>query len=230
MILLISFLSVLFLTDPGDELMQPDAVMERVHQKLSEVYDTEDYRFQVIEKWVPQKIKSLVPSKIKSLTFESSKPKGYQMVRVFFQDMGTIEEASIQIFIEVKRYLPVASRRIMPGEAVDASLFTMQWVDISRIREVYLSDTKLIAGKTTQSLIRKGSLLQLKDFREKPLIEPGDVVKMQYTSKGISVIIPCFAQGFAAKGEQIKLFNKETGEHYIGQVQSAQNVIWEKTL
>jgi len=230
MLLLVSFLSVLVLTEPANKPLHPDAVMERVQQELSEVYDTEDYRFQVIEKWIPKKIKSLDSSKIKSLVFESPKPKGYQMVHVSFQDARTIEEATIQVFIEVKKYLPVAARRIMPGEAVAAHLFTMQWIDISRLREVYLSDIKSVEGKTTRSLIQKGSLLQLKNFQEKPLIEPGDLVKMQYTSKGISVIIPCFAQGFAAKGEQIKLFNKETGEHYIGQVQSAQNVIWEKTL
>jgi len=230
MIFLLSFLSILFLTNPGDKPVHSDAVMERIQKELSVIYQTDEFRFQVIEKWVPQKLKSLEPAKMQSVKFESSKPKGYQMIRISFQERGIIEEVTIQVFIEVKRYLPVAARRIMPGEPVAANLFTMQWIDISRLRDVYISDIKLIEGKTTQSLIRKGSILQLKDFKEKPLIEPGDLVKMQYTSKGISVIIPCFAQSFAAKGEQIKLFNKETGEHYIGQVQSAQKVMWEKTL
>jgi len=230
MFYLIPLIAFLLLTGHGEKPGEPTGVITLIQQELSALYDTEQYKFQIIEKWVPRQLKEIEPAQIHTLNFESSQPKGYQMIRVAFQNGDLIEEVTIQVFVELKRYLPVAATRIMPGEPVTPNLIRMEWVDISRIRGEFLYDTALVKGKSASRLIRKGSLLKLEDFEEQPLIQPGDVVHLKYISNGISVTIPCFAQGSAAQGDNIKLFNKETGEHYIGQVQSAQNVIWEKTL
>jgi flagella basal body P-ring formation protein FlgA len=186
---------------------------------------------EVKSKWMPDKIAGLDSAQIKQLQFnEVGLPKGYQTVNVFFADDGETKSAQMQLFVELKQKLPVVNKRIERNQTITQNDLTWRILDITRMKKFPIAKVEEITGKAAGRLISKGNVILNSDLQQAPIIEVGDNIQMVYREGGIEVALDCTARQARAKGEQIRVFSRETRKTYIGKVLTPSKVIWEKTL
>lgn len=186
---------------------------------------------EIESKWMPDEIARLDSTQIKQLQFsEVGLPKGYQNANVFFTDDGESKSAQVQLFVDLKRKLPVVNKRIERNQTITADDLTWRILDITRMKEFPIASIQKITGNAAGRLIPKGNVILNTDLQQVPIIEVGDNIKMVYRETGIEVALDCTARQARAKGEEIRVYSRETRKTYIGKVLTPSKVKWKKTL
>ena len=186
---------------------------------------------EVESKWMPDEITSLDSAQVKQLQFnEVGLPKGYQTANVFFTDDGESKSAQVQLFVDLKRKLPVVNKRIERNKTITKDDLTWKILDVTRMKESPITSIQKITGKAAGRLITKGNAILATDLQQVPIIKVGDNIKMVYREAGIEVALNCTARQARAKGEEIRVYSRETRKTYIGKVLNPSKVKWEKTL
>ncbi|MGD8427247.1 MAG: flagellar basal body P-ring formation chaperone FlgA [Balneolaceae bacterium] len=185
----------------------------------------------VESKWMPAKIAQLDSTKIRGLQFtETGLPRGYQTATVFFIRDGSQSQERIQLFIRVNLKVLVTNRRIARNQTINETDLSWQTKDITRMHTLPVVSKSEIAGKAVSRMIPEGSMILESDLQKEPIVKAGDQVRLVYSQGGIEIAIDCTARQSKAKGEDIRLYSRETGKTYIGKVLTPSKIIWEKTL
>jgi len=216
---------------------QPQHLVEEKIGKLAKDYlenVCEACKVNVAVKWMPDRIMELDTNKIQFITLASHIPRGYQNARVHYQESesgsSTMQSVDIQLYIQIMQYLPVASQRMFSGQQIREEHIQFQWKDITKMRDLPVTKLEDIRHKVTVKIVKEGTVFYKKDFENRPVIQAGETVDMIYQEAGFKIRIACLARESKAKGELIRLYNKETRTTYLAKVINKSKIRWKKTL
>ena len=205
--------------------------LQLVDLELQNYYESDSYRYKVQLKRLPRQLDRVKQEQLSRVDFAArGMPAGYESVDVYYRFREREKVAKAQVKIMVWQHLPTAKRRIEKSEAFNEKMFTKQWVNITRYSSSFIEDTKEIIGYVAASLIREGDPLTAGDLARIPVVEAGDVVQMKYNKKGLIINLQCVTRKSAARGEEIRVFNKDTRKTYLVTVIDENRVKWQKTL
>jgi len=204
---------------------------EEITNQLQAHYTSDSYRFEVSIKWIPPNIQEKKRNEISQVSFQGvGLPRDYVIYNVKYLDHGTKRNTHIQVYVQAKQKLPVALHRLNSGHKINANDLTDHWLDITKDKDRYIADSGKLTGFVLKHIVNKGRPFHRRDVRQVPIIHQGDEVTLFYYQKGISITLNCVARQPGAVGEEIRLFNRDTGKMYLGEVKGKTQVIWKKTL
>lgn len=191
----------------------------------------EDCEVSVTPKWIPNIIHGLEPHQITNIRFKQvGLPKGYQTASVFYQENDEDHSRDVQIHIQIKKPLPVATRRIERNEMISNDDLMERMTDITRLQRMPIDSKEEVLSQSAAGIIKKGNVFYNSNLQRKPVIKAGDLVEMIYAEGGVEVALNCDAREDKAKGENIRVYSEKTRKTYVGKVLNAEKVLWEKTL
>jgi len=182
-------------------------------------------------KWISAKIASLPANRINDLYFSGAGiPKGYVNAKVGLEDTALANSASVQLFITVRKKIPVARKTLKRGEVINKKDLTWKWQDITRLNREPISSIEDFKNKTVTRLIQKGSLFFASDLAGANQLQTGDAVEMLYSEGGVQIKINCIVRKAKKESNKIRLYSKETRQRYLAKVIDKNKIIWVKTL
>jgi flagella basal body P-ring formation protein FlgA len=187
-------------------------------------------KVKVHSKWISPNVLKKSPHNVKDLVFtKSGLPSGFTTAKVIFKNDSSPDN-KIQLYISVRRELPVARKLIKRGKTIHKNDLVKQWTDISKLPQSPVSSVKECRGKTATRVIRKGQIFFFSDLAGSAVIQAGDHVKMLYKKGGLHINFDCIARETKKTGQKIRLYSKKTDQLYIAKIISKGKIIWEKTL
>src|SRR5699024_3400492 len=157
-------------------------------------------------------------------------PKGYVNAKVGLEDTALANSASVQLFITVRKKIPVARKTLKRGEVINKKDLTWKWQDITRLNREPISSIEDFKNKTVTRLIQKGSLFFASDLAGANQLQTGDAVEMLYSEGGVQIKINCIVRKAKKESNKIRLYSKETRQRYLAKVIDKNKIIWVKTL
>lgn len=202
----------------------------QIQELISDVYPDSSFSFSLFPKRIPSRLEENGIQIVEISQTSSGLPKGYTVFDVSYTRNGRKSIAKVQYQIKVQQQLYVPVRRIKAGEALSQSLFTKQWIDITKLRGKFLLDLSKVDGTVAAGYLRDGYPIRETDLDLPPIIHPGKVIDMYFTKNGIQFSIPVTSRVSASKGEEIKVWCEKTRKSYVVTVLSNSLVQWERTL
>lgn len=189
-----------------------------------------DCEVSVETRWISDRLAGADSSEIGSVRLPATElPRGYLTAEVAMDGSGESPE-SVQLYVEVRKKVPVALRRIGSGESIDREFVEYREMDITMLRELPAGDSGDLEGKAAARFLPEGSVLLRSDIKLPAAVEPGDPITLIYRRNGMEIQISCTARQAKAAGESIRLYSRETGENYMGTLINANEAEWERTL
>jgi len=202
----------------------------KVKEMVASVYSDDSYRFDITLKRLPSSLDG------KNVTVKAVRPtndgipRGYTVFDVNYERNGYERVAKVQFLIQVSQLLPVPLARLESGTPLNADLFVMQWIDITKLRGIVVENVNDVEGFVAASLLKSGYPIRPTDLTNPPIIKAGESVTMMFSQEGVSLSLPVICRVSAAKGELINVWCDKTRKTYKVKVISSQIVAWEQTL
>lgn len=207
------------------------SLQKMITARLESVYPAGQYHFIVSLKWLPESLQKLNTGQLLSVAFDGSdQPLGYCLFDVDYHASGKEKKAKAQVYVQVKELLPVAKKRMMPGQTLSNDDVKWTWIDITKMNGSPVNKKSDLQGLVLSRIITTGSVIKWSDLHRKPVMMPGDEVTLIYNFKGIEIDMHCEARQSGAVGDRVRLYNRETGKTYIGEVTGSSTAIWKGTL
>ncbi len=182
-------------------------------------------------KWISPAVLKKSADTIKNLTFaKPGIPAGYVTAEILFKNGKGSSNNKVQLYISVRRKLPVAKELIKRGSTIRNNDVVWRWKDLSHFTKQPIDSKQYFKGKTATRIIRKGHVFYASDLAGSSVIQSGDHVSMIYDNDGIRIQIACIARETKKAGQKIRLYSKETSRLYLAKIISKNKIIWEKTL
>jgi flagella basal body P-ring formation protein FlgA len=134
-------------------------------------------------------------------------------------------EVQITYYAKIQILTPVLTEDIRFGESVNTSIIEMEKREIKNNYEDYFRSDQIAEDLIAKALLRKGEILKKSDLRTKPVINRGQNVNLKVLSGNIIIKMDGIAKEEAGRGEEIRVYNRETRRHYFGIVESPQTVV-----
>lgn len=205
-----------------------EVIIEMAKEQLMANYDAEYYRFELSARWIPSNLLQINPTNIERVELQGTLLQ-YSNFVVAYKNSSQTHTQEIQLKVDVKQKLPVANHRLISGEILEASDFDWRWVPIVVGREHPVKDIENLAGKTLRKTLLAGEPVFSSAISSPFLVTAGENVEMIYEEHGIKIVMGCEARQNGSKGEDIKIYCKETRKNYLGQIESPGVVQWQKT-
>jgi flagella basal body P-ring formation protein FlgA len=137
------------------------------------------------------------------------------------QDVATIAtaEGMVPFVANVPAY--VASRRVMPGEKIDAGYFMIKPVDVSRgqgreLRGVIFPAGEPLAGLESRQTILEGQFITLSAVQKAPDLRRGDVVNIRILSGDLTVNVQGTAEEPGYLDGRVRVMSAKTKRELVG--------------
>jgi flagella basal body P-ring formation protein FlgA len=181
-------------------------------------------------KWISPIVLKKTPNAVKDLIFDKPGiPAGYVTAKVLFKDNTPLNN-KIQLYVSVRRKLPVARTLIKRGETIHEDDLVWQWKDVSQLINNPISSVEGFRGKTTTRIVREGQVFYQADLAGAAVIQAGDHVTMLYDKGGVRIDFDCIARETKRAWQAVRLYSKETGRLYIAKIIKKDKIILERTL
>ena len=205
-----------------------EVIIEKAMEQLSASYDSDYYRFEISARWIPNNLLHVNPTNIVRVDLQGTLLQ-YSNFMVTYKKSNQTNTQEIQLKIDSIQKLPVSNHRLISGKVLDASDFDWRWVPIALGREHPVRDIQNLEGKTLRKMLLAGEPI-FSSFISSPfLVNAGDGVELIYEEHGIQIVLSCEARQNGAKGEDIKIYCKETRKNYLGRIERPGVVQWQKT-
>lgn len=205
-----------------------EVILEKATEALQADFDSEAYRLEVAARWIPSRLLKISPERIQAVNVEG-RVERFTNFQVSFRQDDHYRNVEIQLAVEIEQKLPVANRRIMSGEVINAGDLDQQWIPVTRKRGQMVTDENRLIGKTLRRTLLPGQPVRSTDISRKYIVEAGDRVKLIFKENGIRIEIAGEALQNGAKDDEIKIYSKETRKKYLGRIVSPGVAKWEKT-
>lgn len=138
--------------------------------------------------------------------------------------------------IHVARYATVAalSADLRRGEAVDATMLTPVYHDVTRNASTLLFD-ELVAQMDSIAFeaelnLAAGRILRDSDIRRSPDVRLGETLTMRITQRSFALEVEVVAREDASVGEEIRVYSRDLKTMYRARVVDASSATWSETL
>lgn len=182
-------------------------------------------------KRISPKIDDISANRIIGLYFDKpGLPSGYVNASVDLKDTSPTLKGAVQMYITLRKKVPVASTRIEHGGAVEASHIDWRWKDITRLNRQPVSSSVFFKNKVATHIISAGDIIFKTDMAGTHSLKSGDRVTMLYKKAGVRIKINCVVRTARGGDDKIKLYSSETGHRYVAKVVNDNKTIWVRTL
>lgn len=206
-------------------------LQKRIGRQLQSVYPSGQFKYSVTIKWVPEQFHEIEAGQVREVTYRGTgKPISYCLYRVSYDVNGLVKTANVQAYIKVEELLPVAVQRLLSGRALQKNDVDWRWIDITKMTGKPVEKQTEMQGLVLNRIVNKGSVLKWTDLRRKPVMRSGDEVTLIYNFKGIKIDMHCVSRQSGAIGDRVRLYSRETGKTYVGEVTGTATAIWKGTL
>lgn len=202
-------------------------IMNKALETLTKQFGTDRYRFHLAARWIPRRLLSLEPDDIQAVELQGGVER-YTNFEVVYGNQG--RRARIQLAINTEQQLPVPKRRIQSGRVIEAEDLSMRWVSVAPDRGPFVRSIDELQGKTLRQTLAAGQPVRQTEVGGKYIIRAGDAVKMIFKQGGVQVQLAGEARQDGAKGEEIRIYSRETRKKYLGKILGPGVVQWQKTL
>lgn len=203
-------------------------IIERASALIEAQFNADQFRFSLQPRWMPNSMLQAGPENIKSVEI-SGEVSRYTKFRVRYFNINRIDEAEIQVHIEAEQKAPVAAKRIRNGEAITPDMILNQWVEITLGRDQLVEDEETLIGNTVRRTINPGQPIRSHEITSPLVVNPGEVVVMEFSKTGISIALQCEARQAGAINEEVHIYCAETRKKYLAEVTGIGEVSWLKT-
>jgi flagella basal body P-ring formation protein FlgA len=208
-----------------------ETVRAEIARIVAQYYTGEKFQTEVSIKWLPQVLLRVQPETVTGVTFlGNGAPLGTSVFNVRFQSGGRSMSQTVQANVSVKQLLPVYSRRVMPGERLNATEIRYVWVERSSTMGEVISEAAQLDSMVVVGIIQPGEPIKKAEVKLIPTILPGQTVEMTMNAGGLAVVLICKAREPAAIGDRIKVWSESTRKHYLATITSRNTALWISTL
>lgn len=210
--------------------IQPELV-KRIDAIVGDFYPGENVRYEIQLRWIPNTLHQIESKQIESVNYiGKDAPKALSVFEVHYTTHGQIITQNVQALISVWKKVPTLTQRLSPNKAFETVESVLVWQDVTRNRTPIVEDIISLKGKIATGYVSPNRPIRASEIKEKPLILPGDAVKLIMSSGAFRIELPAQARESAASGEIIQVYSARTKKMYQAKVVDADLVIWEQTL
>lgn len=206
-----------------------EVIIEKALESIYNQYNSDEYRFVISTRWIPNRILTTEPSNILSVELEGNLER-YSNLEVTYLRRKKSEKVSVQIIVETEQRIPVPIERLVSGEVISRDKLQIQWTPIVLEREKVISSINDLEGKILKRTVHVGQSILESYISTEVLIEAGDVIQMVFNKHGIELVLTCEARQNGAYGEEIQVYSKETRKKYTVVVIDQGKSNWKRTL
>ena len=128
---------------------------------------------------------------------------------------GTAWSAFLPVTVRVFARALVAGRSLPAGHALTEEDYRSEEIDLTQQPAGLLQDAGFAVNKVLSRPLATGQPLRREYFRARPLVTPGDPVRLVYEGTGFSVSTDAKALGSATDGEPVRV-QTESGRVVTG--------------
>jgi len=147
-----------------------------------------------------------------------SQARSIPLVLEILRGPGLVRE--YQLVADVRYYddVVVAARSIARGESLGAEAVLIERRDVTMILGKYFSSVKELDGKQAKMRIGFGRPLNAHYVEARPLVERGDMVRIEAKIGGIVAVTTGLARDKGAQGDHIVVMNTNSREKLLAEV------------
>lgn len=215
-----------------DSVTTKEVILQKAQKRLISYFGpaSDDYRFELSPRWIPQHILQSRPEAILSVELEGRVDR-YTDFRILYRDRhNRKQKVQIQLGVELEQKLPVVVRRIRSGEKIKKIDLRKQWVSLVNNRGDLVENMEEISGKTLRRTLLAGQPIRSSYLSREYIIEVGDQVTLIIEKKGVRAQLAGEARENGAKGDRINMYSEETRKKYVGEVIRPGVLKWKNTL
>jgi len=204
-------------------------ILKKAKKQLKKYFSPDSCRIRLTPRWIPNRLLQVKPQNITGVALKGTVQR-YTNFEVSYKVRQGIRQAEIQLTLDVNKQILVAIHRIPKGNTIKKKDLAYQWKSIFQYNGTLIHDTKQLQGKVLKHTLLSGQPIRKSYISGKYLIKAGDQVKIIIRRQGFLVQLSGEARERGAKGDEIKIYNKETRRKYVGEVIRHGVVVWKKTL
>lgn len=204
-------------------------ILNKAKEQLRKYFLPDSCRISVAPRWVPSQ---LLQVKAKNITEVEIKGRvqHYTNFEVLYNQNHRMRRVEIQLALEVRKKMPITVHRLRADQKITEEDFAYQWVSIFKYNSALIDDIGKLRGKVLKRTLLSGQPIRSAYISREYLVKSGDQVEMYLRRKGFVVQVSGEARESGAKGDEIRIYNKDTRRKYMAEVVSRGVVIWKKTL
>ncbi|MFH2055225.1 MAG: flagellar basal body P-ring formation chaperone FlgA [bacterium] len=152
-------------------------------------------------------------------------PRGTYPIKVsFFRDGKLTKSANLAVHVGVLQTVLVALNSIKAREPLSRDLFEITTQDITSIQGSPVAVDTDVIDLCASRTIRAGEVITGRHLKRRQLIGRGDLVQIEYVSKGLSITASGEAAEAGARGDQIRVKSLSSNRIIVAEVQDEQKV------
>jgi flagella basal body P-ring formation protein FlgA len=174
-------------------------------------------------------LRGALPEKASQVRFIGENGRGEAQIQI----RGVVEEQDVASIATSEGMVPfaanvpayVATRRVMPGEKIDAIYFTRKTVDVARgqareLRGVIFPAAESLAGLESRQTILEGQFLTTPAVQKTPDLKRGDSVSIRIISGGLTLNVQGTAEESGYLDNRVKVMALKTKRVLTGQLKA----------
>lgn len=206
-----------------------EVILKKARNRLAEHFKGSQFRLSVSPRWIPRRLLRTEPGNIISVELAGGVQR-HTDFQVVYKSENKKRRTAIQLVVDAKKKVPVASNRITAGSKVKKSQLSYQWVSILEYQRKLATNKEQLKGKILRKTVLSGQPIRLKSISRELVITAGDEVKMVIQKNGVTIEVKGVARENGAVGDRIRMYSKETRRKYTGEVVRPGVILWKNTL
>lgn len=204
-------------------------ILQEAREQLKKYFSPDSCRIRLAPRWIPSQLLQLKAENITGVEIKGG-VRHYTNFEVLYNQNHHIRRAEIQLALDVRKKVPVTVQRLPAGSTLTDKDISYQWVSIFQYNGALVEDLDELQGKVLKRTLLSGQPIRSSYISREYLVKAGDSVEMYVKRKGFVVRISAEARENGAKGDEIRIYNKDTRRKYVAEVVRHGVVIWKKTL
>jgi len=204
-------------------------ILKEAKEQVEDYFFPDSCRIRITPRWIPSHLLQVKPQNITRVALKGAVQR-YTNFEVSYKDGQEIRRVEIQLTLQVSKKIPVTTHRLPQGKAIEKKDLAYQWKSIFKYNGPLINDIRQLQGKILKHTLLAGQPIRQSYISRKYLIKAGDQVEIIIRRQGFLVQLSGEARENGAKGDEIKIYNRETRRKYVGEVIRHGVVIWKKTL